>query len=416
MPVITQENLALVVIKEVEQVRVTDIHTHLYPPNFGDLSLYGIDELLTYHYLVAEFFRYSTMDYEDFFNLSKTQQAELIFQTLFLEHSPVSEAQRGVLTTLKELGMDLNVRDLRVFREQINSIPAFDYVDRIFAIAGIKEVVMTNDPFDPKERQLWETKGNKDPRFKAALRLDVLLNNYEKNYEYLNQMGFLVDKKLDENTLTEIRRFLRYWIEKTNAIYLAVSLPPDFMVPEDSCRSRILEKCVLPICRELNIPLALMIGVRRSINPRLGLAADSLGKADIRAIEYLCRTYPENKFLVTMLSRENQHELVVTARKFRNLMVFGCWWFLNNPMIVEEITNMRLENLGLSFIPQHSDARVLEHLIYKWVHARKIIADVLTKKYLDLLESGWKVTEEEIKRDIEDLFGNNFWKFVGRNV
>jgi hypothetical protein len=37
----------------------TDIHTHLYAPSFGKLGLWGIDELLTYHYLEAEFFRYS---------------------------------------------------------------------------------------------------------------------------------------------------------------------------------------------------------------------------------------------------------------------------------------------------------------------------------------------------------------------
>ena len=52
-----------------------------------------------------------------------------------------------------------------------------------------------------------------------------------------------------------------------------------------------------------------------------------------------------------MLSRENQHELCVAARKFANLMPFGCWWFLNNPSIVSEITRERLELLGPTFIP-----------------------------------------------------------------
>jgi hypothetical protein len=58
-----------------------------------------------------------------------------------------------------------------------------------------------------------------------------------------------------------------------------------------------------------------------------------------------------------MLARENQHELAVAARKFGNLMVFGCWWFVNNPSLITEITRMRVELLGTSFIPQHSDAR-----------------------------------------------------------
>jgi len=45
----------------------------------------------------------------------------------------------------------------------------------------------------------------------------------------------------------------------------------------------------------------------------------------------LCQRFPNYRFFVTMLARENQHELTVAARKFGNLMPFGCWWFLNNP-------------------------------------------------------------------------------------
>ena len=36
-----------------------DIHTHLFDPSFGKLALWGIDDLLTYHYLEAELFRFS---------------------------------------------------------------------------------------------------------------------------------------------------------------------------------------------------------------------------------------------------------------------------------------------------------------------------------------------------------------------
>ncbi|HXI54407.1 MAG TPA: hypothetical protein VNH84_22995, partial [Candidatus Saccharimonadales bacterium] len=42
----------------VRDTPICDIHTHLYDPAFGDLLLWGIDDLLTYHYLVAETFRY----------------------------------------------------------------------------------------------------------------------------------------------------------------------------------------------------------------------------------------------------------------------------------------------------------------------------------------------------------------------
>jgi hypothetical protein len=158
----------------------------------------------------------------------------------------------------------------------------------------------------------------------------------------------------------------------------------------------------------------MMIGAKKLSNTDIKHAGDSDGKADINTVEYMARMYPHNKFLLTMLSRENQHELVVAARKFRNIHVFGCWWFLNNPSVVDEITRERMEMLGLSFTPQHSDARVLDQLIYKWDHSKKVITNVLTDKYLDIMEDGWTITDNEVKRDVEKLFGGEFEEFLKR--
>jgi hypothetical protein len=115
--------------------------------------------------------------------------------------------------------------------------------------------------------------------------------------------------------------------------------------------------------------------------------------------------------LVTVLSRENQHELCVYARKFSNLMPFGCWWFVNQPSIVEEITKERLELLGTSFIPQHSDARVLEHLISKWRETRRVLAPILAQSYTRVAEEGRPISRSEIRSDVARLFRSNFENF-----
>jgi hypothetical protein len=115
-----------------------------------------------------------------------------------------------------------------------------------------------------------------------------------------------------------------------------------------------------------------------------------------------------------MLARENQHELAVATRKFGNLMLFGCWWFLNNPSLIDEITRMRVELLGTSFIPQHSDARILDQLIYKWDHSRELIGKVLADKYNDAARAGWPVTEEDIRRDVKLFLKDNFRDFLAR--
>jgi hypothetical protein len=138
-----------------------------------------------------------------------------------------------------------------------------------------------------------------------------------------------------------------------------------------------------------------------------------LGRADLRALENLCREFPGNRFLVSVLSRENQHELCVYARKFRNLMPFGCWWFMNNPSIVEEITRERIEMLGTSFIPQHSDARVLEQVIYKWNSTRRTLARILADTYRLLSEDGRGVTRDDIQRDVTRLFRLNAEAWTG---
>jgi hypothetical protein len=426
MPITSTQHLRLAVDTAVADVKVTDVHTHIYPPCFGELLLWGIDELVTYHYLIAETFRWVEMSYDDYWKLPKRQQSDLIWRTLFLENSPVAESCRGVLTVLNALNLDVASRDLAAYRRHFDTLKADDYVNTVFELGGIKDVVMTNDPFDDAERKVWLESYQPDPRFHAALRIDQLLVNWRASWPRLAEWGYAVEEKVTARTAAEVRRFLSDWAKRIGAIYMAASLPPDFTVKptplspspytERGSMVALLSECVLPTCEELNLPFAMMIGVKKLINPDLRLAGDGVGKASIETIEHLCAAYPRNKFLVTMLSRENQHELAVTARKFGNLMVFGCWWFLNNPSLVDEITRMRLELLGLSFIPQHSDARVLDQLIYKWRHSRRVIADALYDKYADLLATGWTIEHAEITRDVEKLFGGNLWSFLERKL
>lgn len=394
----TQEALRAQVESIVNSTWVTDVHTHLFPPECREFCLFGIDELLTYHYLTAEVFRSAPqVSYERFWRLTKTARADLVWQTLFVENVPTSEAARGVISVLDAFGLDTRATDLKEAREFFNSRSVAEHVEHVFDVARVSRVVMTNDPLDDAETRIWENQISIDPRFKSSLRLDRLLNS----------------RALDSASISDLRQFLDAWIQRLNPVYLAASLPADFKFPSDDLRDRLLREVVLPVAREHGLALTLMVGVRRRVNPSLRDAGDGLGRADMTAIERLCVEYPEVRFLVTFLSRENQHELCVAARKFRNLMPFGCWWFLNNPSIVAEITRERLELLGQSFIPQHSDARVLEQLIYKWKHARKEIAEALCYSYEQLLFSGRAVTSEEISRDVNRLFSGNFSEWVG---
>lgn len=392
---------------------VFDLHTHLFAPQFGELNLYGIDELLNYHYLIAEMFRFSSVTTEKFWQMNKKAQSDLIWKTLFVENTPLSEATRGVIAVLNTFGLDTRAKDLRQAREFFAAQNPADFLERVLETANVTDIGMTNDPLDEAEIKIWNGGAPIDSRFHAALRLDRILNGWAEAVPLMRKQNYEVSANIDRRTIIETRRFLNDWILKMKPLYLGVSLPDDFAYPEDSARGKLIKEAVLPVCREHNISLSLMIGVRRRINPALKLAGDGLGRADVSTVARICAENPDVKFLVTFLSRENQHELVVAARKFSNLMPFGCWWFLNNTSIITEITRERFEMLGTSFIPQHSDARILDQLIYKWKHSRLLIADALFESYAALWHDGRRVTRKEIERDAEKLFSGNFRKWVG---
>jgi hypothetical protein len=194
-------NIAQCVEEAISATPIFDLHTHLYPPSFGKFCLWGVDELLTYHYLIAESLRASDLSYEAYWAMPQARQAEFIWKTLFLEHAPLSEACRGVLTVLGRLGADVSSKNLAGIREYFKNQTPREQVDRVLKLANVKTVVMTNDALDPTERELWLGGTERDPRFKAVLRIDPLLLGWPNVAGTLSGFGY-------GDSMKEIRRFL----------------------------------------------------------------------------------------------------------------------------------------------------------------------------------------------------------------
>lgn len=261
-------------------------------------------------------------------------------------------------------------------------------------------------------------------------------------------------------TLEDARKYLHDWCDTINPEYMMASTPHDFYVPPEGGRlvgvrktgvneealqasfafadasndcsgcdgaddvasiinedSSYLVDVLMPVCEERNLPLALKIGAHRAVNPSLMQAGDGMvAFADSASLARLCTKFPKVKFLATFLSKNNQHEACVLSSKFSNLHIYGCWWYCNNPSIIDEITRMRVEMLGTAFTAQHSDARVVDQLIYKWSHSRAVIANVLSKEYAKSARSGWRFTRAEIRRDVWRLFGGSYEEFVVKSL
>src|SRR5260370_14623856 len=162
----------------------------------------------------------------------------------------------------------------------------------------------------------WTNGTKSDHRFHASLRVDGLLNDWPEAIQTLARQGLSVGAELSGSTVGELRRFLDEWSARMKPLYMAVSLPAEFKFPDTDVRDRLIREVVLPTARQHSLALALMMGVRRGVNPALRLAGDGMGRADMTALERICAEYPDVRFLATVLSRENQHELCVSARKF----------------------------------------------------------------------------------------------------
>src|SRR6185437_10046125 len=99
-------------------------------------------------------------------------------------------------------------------------------------LAGISEVVMTNDPLDPKEAPLWEDGAASDRQFHTVLRLDRILNKWSEHWQLLLSKGYQVDAQAGARSADEVRRFLADWYRRMKPIYMAVSLTDTFQFPD----------------------------------------------------------------------------------------------------------------------------------------------------------------------------------------
>jgi len=435
---LTEASLAAAVREEVRAVEVIDVHTHLLPASHGRLMLWGIDELLTYHYLVSEYFMVApaSMTHEAFFRLSKREQADEVWQGLFIRRSPISEACQGVLTTLKRLGLGdmMAARDLTGIRAWFDAQDPEEHCERIFRLAGVRYAVMTNIPYVPAEAEHWRAVPSKPVtrRFRTALRIDAFLKG-----DWPAVCAALLVEEL-EPTFEGAREYLRRWAGILKPEYMMASTPGDWHFPERGAAdgdaplpgdakmlvraytkptpTMLLEEVVAPVCEELSLPIALKLGALRGMAPALDpcCGGDGVVGSDLGSLQRLCARFPRVKFLATVLSRSNQHEMTVVCQKTRNLHLYGCWWYCNNPSIIDELTRMRVELLGTAFTAQHSDCRVLEQLLYKWDHSREVIGNALLFYYERLVRSGWRLSRDELRRDVWNLLGGSYEEFMAR--
>jgi len=361
------------------QTPITDVHTHLYDPCFAGLNRSGLDDLLVQPDLVVETCRVLGRPLGDFQALPTAQQAAQIWQSLFVDNSPLSDSTRAILAVIQGLGLNVNERNYQSMRQAFPS----QAVDMVLGISGVTRLVMSNDPFHEKERALWQTQPQRDPRFYASLNLDAMVCHWGDNWARMKPWGYKVGP--DFSQVEDISRFLDTWVDRTNPLYCSVSLKGDFSPAGEP--GRIFRKYVIPLCQRRGLALALLEG--------RGLGALGL-------VEELCGKYPALKILASFPDRAEHTALLGRARHLPNLLPLG--W----------MTGLPLSRLGNTSLAQHSAATVLEQLVGRWVTFKSVVVEQLVQTYNALESMGYQVEPEQIERDLKDLLGDNFWRFLGR--
>jgi glucuronate isomerase len=398
--ILSSDNISNKLLNIINSTPIFDLHTHLFPPKHEGYFLLGFKNLLNYHYLIAELLIAANIDASTFYSYNDEKKASLIWKELFEKRTPVSEACAGVLSILKELNIEIKNKSFLSICDEYDRKIQSD--KNILKLSNVSSLVMTNNPFDLDEWSLFNTNDWDKKIYLASLRLDDLILDYE---EALKKA-----KDQTSNQKNTIVTYLEKCYSLSNPVYAAVSLNLETFhtIFEDS-----FWKDILVWLENKNLPLSLMLGVKRAVNKDFGLAGDGIGDINLKELSNLCNSFPKNKFLVTCLSLNDQHELTVLARKHPNLRIFGFWWFMNQPTIIKQILKMRIDMLGFSFIPQHSDARVSDQLIYKWNHFKKILHPILLEYYQELLDKNFPISENILQRDIDNLLSGNAKKYLG---
>jgi len=381
--IVSIKNLGSVLNEIISNTPVFDIHTHLFPETHEGYFLSGIDQILTYHYLTTEVLAATSLDPDEFFSKPLEKQAECVWDELFIRRTPISEAARGVVTLLNAF----NIQNKKISYDELKTsyIKAHNNNTerQVLELSGVKKLIMTNDPFNEKEWSLFKKRDWDKNIYLSSIRIDKLFENRKK----------------------DLSKFLEIKIKESKAKMFSSSLDGGGLL------KLLVEKdftdVVMPLLAKNKMPLAIMFGVKRQVNPRLQSGGDGMSTSNIDSIEFLVKRFPGNKFLISTMNENDHHAAVVLSRKFSNLKLFGFWWFSNIPSVIEKQLRMRFELLGFNFIGQYSDARVMEHLIYKWMHYKKILFDVLLGCYNELLNNNWPLSRDDIERDVYmHLYGN----------
>jgi glucuronate isomerase len=392
------DRLARDLYTEISRIRLIDPHSHINPNRAASRSL---DDILGYHYY-TELAHSAGMSQEPL--SPETSPRERVRAILAHMDRFDNTVQYGwfldiARTFLGFKGERVTARDCDVlFDEADRVMNAPGWEESVLRRSNVEKVFLTND-FDDSLEEFDST------CYVPCLRTDDLVFRIDQarvRERLARATGFEVG---DVDSLRQAIRRLFERFTSRGAKACAISLPPDFSpfavtdigigvaigalestAPSDvTARQASVFWILAENCREFELPFDLMIGVNRRVYAEGVYQGQDLFDQRTSLIQYaeLFNAFPEVPFCISVLSSNQNQELVSYSWIFPNVITSGHWWYSNVPTYIARDCRARLQAVPKTKqIGYYSDAYKLEFIKPKYDMYRRILAQLLADDFV----------------------------------
>lgn len=384
---------------EIARFPILDPHSHVDP---RAPAARGLGDLLGYHYY-TELAHSAGLARERIEGASGVEQARLLVEHLegcanTVQVSWLSELARAFFDFAGERITLASVDGLFAAAAEKAEVP--DWADQVIAKTNLEAVFLTNDFDDPLV-------GFDTRRYVPCLRTDELvfrLGDAAVRRRLAESAGIEIGDWKSLATALDIL-FARFLAKGARAA--AISLPPDFEPSRPTKRAagaalnRLLAGkpsaddrrtvayallfALADRCEEFQLPFDLMIGVWRDVYPAGVHQGRDLfdNRTSLHQFRQLFNEKSAVRFPVSVLSHQQNQELVAYSWIFPNVLPAGHWWYSNVPTYIEADLRARLDAVpAAKQIGYYSDAYKLEFILPKFNMYRRGLAKVLASEFV----------------------------------
>jgi hypothetical protein len=382
MTIQDKETLRLEVRAAMRKTNALDLWTHLPADPAAEETAYGIDALFALHPALLDEARALGIELPE----ERAARADALFQALFVDRTPLTDADLDALLTLERLGGFSEAQDLNQARERQALLSPGEHVEHVLELAKLRGVACVADPFAEGADRLWEAAGGEvSAKLIPALSVETLQRAMEQDTSLTTHDGEIARDPHGAH-VGKIVSVLDRWSARLGARMVCAAWPGSGID-----RDMLMRYAVLPFCERKRLPLVLTLeGGPAEVAARLAWLREALERfAELRCV---------------LVARSAHAALELTAHAASlDGRVFS--------VLAGGPTTVALGAAGLRAAPFASGVAVLDHLVGRWVRARREIAQALFDRYLPLIKLGWPVDRERIEADTASLLGGNWEEF-----